>query len=140
MEAVRGKGGERHHLSIRDVNLATGLITIALVVAGVVFVRRGGSPVAAAAATIAGTIAVGKIASPQYALWLLPFFSLLTVRVWWWAVFTASELLFWVAFFAQGYVGGRGHIEQADFLRALVLVAMVPVFLRSREVIPVSEA
>ena len=124
---------------VRDVNLASGLITIAVVAVGVVCVRGGASPVAAAAATIAGTIAVGKVASPQYALWVLPFFSLLTVRVLWWAVFTASELAFWVAFFAQGYLGVHGgHLEQAAFLRALVLVALIPVFLRSRDVVPIS--
>jgi hypothetical protein len=94
------------------------------------------------AATIAGTIAVGKVASPQYALWVLPFFPLLTVRVLWWAIFTVSELILWTAFFAQGYLGvhGSGYVEPAVFLRAAVLLALIPVFLLSRDVVPVPAA
>jgi hypothetical protein len=126
-----------HPVSVSNVNLVSGAITAALVVAGVVCVRYGASPVAVAAATIAGTIAVGKVASPQYALWVLPFFSLLAVRTLWWAAFTASELVFWVAFFAQGYLGvhGSGYVEPATILRALVLLALIPIFLSSRPVI-----
>ena len=124
-----------HHLTVSHVNVASGCVTAALVVGGAVCVWMGASPVAAAAATLAGTVAIGKVASPQYALWILPFFSLLTVRIAWWAVFTASELLFWIAFFAQGYLGTHGHLEQASFLRALVLAVLVPVFMRSRDVV-----
>src|SRR5205807_6303487 len=127
-----------HHFTISNVNLASGALTAALVIAGVICVRYGASPVAVAAATIAGTIAIGKVASPQYALWLLPFFALLTVRLRWWVLFTVSELIFWSAFFAQGYLGthGSGYVEPAVFLRAIVLAALIPVFLLSRDVLP----
>lgn len=131
-----------HHFTVSNVNLASGVVTAALVIAGVACVRYGASPVAVGAATIAGTIAVGKVASPQYALWVLPFFPLLTVRVLWWAIFTVSELILWTAFFAQGYLGvhGSGYVEPAVFLRAAVLLALIPVFLLSRDVVPVPAA
>jgi uncharacterized membrane protein len=122
-----------HHLTVSHLNLVTAALTAALVVAAVVCVGRGVSPVATGAAIVAGTIAVGKVASPQYALWVVPFFSLLNVRTGWWLLFTVSELVFWTAFFVQGYFGvhGSGYVEPAVFMRALVLGLLIPVFLRS---------
>jgi uncharacterized membrane protein len=51
------------------------------------------------AALLAGFLLVSKVHSPQFALWLLPFFILLQVRLGWYVLFVAGNVLMYVAIF-----------------------------------------
>jgi hypothetical protein len=81
-----------------------------------------------------------KAHSPQYALWLLPFFCLIRVRWGWWATYMAVDLLMYVGLFRWYYALGTdapdyGRPYQAMVLgiwgRAALLVLLFVVFLRS---------
>ena len=63
--------------------------------------RRGGEfpVVQVCAAALVAFLLVNKVASPQYTLWLLPFFALLRVRLGWWAAFQVADALVYVGVF-----------------------------------------
>jgi uncharacterized membrane protein len=54
----------------------------------------------ACAALLAGFLLVSKVHSPQYALWVVPFFVLVRIRVGWYALFVAGNLLMYLSIFA----------------------------------------
>jgi hypothetical protein len=51
------------------------------------------------AAALVAFLLVNKVSSPQYTLWLLPFFALLRVHWGWWAAFTVADALVYVGVF-----------------------------------------
>jgi len=81
----------------------------------------------------------GKAHSPQYALWLLPFFCLLRLRVGWWLTYMAVDVCMYVGLFRWYYDLGRGIDfgipKQALVLgvwgRVALLVLLFVVMLRS---------
>jgi uncharacterized membrane protein len=82
-----------------------------------------------------------KVHSPQYALWLLPFFVLLNVHVLWWVAYEVADLLVYVGVFRYFSEFGEGiegvTLAQATmvtgiWLRAALLLALIFVFLRAR--------
>jgi uncharacterized membrane protein len=85
-------------------------------------------------------VVTGKAHSPQYALWLLPFFCLLRLRWGWWAAYMVFDALMYVGVFRWYYDLGRGHdfglAKQALVLgvwgRAAMLVLLFVVLLRSQ--------
>ena len=81
-----------------------------------------------------------KVYSPQYVLWLLPFFVLVRLRWGWWAAYLAVDLLLYVGLFRWYYDitqgGDYGLAKQAAVLgvwgKAVLLALLYVVFLPSR--------
>jgi hypothetical protein len=132
-------------LPITVVNVGAGLST--LLACAVVMVhassraRDGSYPMlqTCAALTIAFLV-TNKTCSPQAMLWLLPFFVLLEVRIRWWVLFGAADVVAWFAFLRTWhgpsfgvFDGSATQIGVAVVARFLVLLVLVPVFFRARE-------
>jgi uncharacterized membrane protein len=82
-----------------------------------------------------------KVHSPQYTLWLLPFFVLLRVNVLWWAAYALADLAVYTGVFRFFYDYGQGNTDHSGWktlmtygvwTRAALLFALIFVFLRSR--------
>jgi uncharacterized membrane protein len=101
-------------------------------------VRSGEYPfLPACAAMLAGVLLVGKVCSPQYLLWLLPFFALLRVPARWWVALVTADTLLYLGFFTWGGATGSHPLAaQAATVgfwgRALLLAALVVVFFRAQ--------
>ena len=87
-----------------------------------------------------------KAHSPQYALWLLPFFCLLRLRWGWWATYMAIDVCMYVGLFRWYYALGSPGPDYGLAYQALVigvwgrmamLLLLVGVFLRSQPAFPV---
>ncbi len=99
------------HLSVSALNAASDV----LIAVGVAFVlvvahrraqRDGVYPyLQACAGVLIAFLAFGKIYSPQYALWVLPFFVLLDIAIGWWIAFTAVSLAVFAVVFLVGFPG-----------------------------------
>lgn len=94
-------------------------------------------------ATLVVFLLWNKVHSPQYVLWLLPFFVVLRVHIGWWVAYSLADLAVYVGVFRWFYDFGEGHsLEEMTgaktlliggiWLRALLLVALFVVFLASR--------
>jgi Glycosyltransferase family 87 len=102
--------------------------------------RTGGYPwLQVSAAMLAAFLLFNKVYSPQYVLWLLPFFVLLRVRWGWWAAYLAVDVLLYVGLFRWYYDitrgGDFGVAKQAAVLgvwgKAVLLALLYVVFLLS---------
>lgn len=115
---------------------ASGISFAAVIGAGLVrFRREGAFPfVQVSAAMVALFVALGKVHSPQYALWVLPFFALLRIRTGWWVLFLASDVWLFAQFSAYSAVRVRSE-HTAVVLADAVLVLLAWVALRSRSAI-----
>jgi uncharacterized membrane protein len=91
-------------------------------------------------AILAVFMVTNKAHSPQYALWLLPFFCLIRLRWGWWTAYMAFDLLMYVGLFRWYYALGSpapdyGLAYEALILgiwgRTVMLVLLVWVFLRA---------
>ena len=94
-----------------------------------------------AGALVAAFLLWNKVHSPQYTLWLLPFFVLLSVSIWWWVAYALVDLAVYVGVFRWFY---EYLYESRDFTffkklmiagvwgRAALLLALFVVFLRAR--------
>jgi uncharacterized membrane protein len=107
------------------------------------WLSRGGRDypwVQVSAAVLCAFLLLNKAHSPQFALWLLPFFVLLRVRWGWWATYLVLDAVLYVGLFRWYY----GFTQGVDFGvpkqmvvigvwgRAAMLVLLFVVFLRSR--------
>ena len=135
------------HLTTARLNSLTpvliGLTWVAAIAAGWVRAARDtdrGYPwLQVSAAMICGFLLFNKVHSPQYVLWVLPFFVLLRVRWGWWVAYFALDLLLYVGLFrwyfdiTQG--GDFGVAKQAAIVgvwgKAAMLALLYVVFLRS---------
>ncbi len=89
-----------------------------------------------------------KVHSPQYALWILPFFVLLGVRVVWWIVyavvdfFTYYGIFQWFFDLSQGrdFTTAKRMMIAGVWGRALLLLLLFGVFLRARTALVPQEA
>ncbi len=128
-----------------DLNLVTGGLTligfgIALGIGTLRARREGVFPtVPVCAALLAAFMLFSKVHSPQYTLWLLPFFVLVRVNLLWWIAYAAADLLVYVGVFRFFYdlserTGGtlaEDAMELGIWVRAALLLALFVVFLRS---------
>ncbi len=80
-----------------------------------------------AAAGLCWTLAVSKVGSPQYVLWVLPFFALLVVPARWWTLLVVVEVILYIGLFSVG-VGGLSR-DTADSLVEVAAWARAAVFL-----------
>jgi uncharacterized membrane protein len=111
------------------------------VLAGAAVARRTGSYpwIQVSAALICAFLLFNKVYSPQYVLWLLPFFVLVRVRWGWWVAYLAVDLTLYVGLFRWYYDitqgGDFGVAKQAAVLgvwgKAVLLGLLYVVFLIS---------
>jgi uncharacterized membrane protein len=91
------------------------------------------------AAILCAFLLLNKVHSPQYALWLLPFFCLLRLRLGWWAAYMALDATLYVGLFRWFYDLSRGvdfgPAKQAVVIgvwgRAAMLVLLYAAFLQA---------
>jgi len=118
-----------------------GLAWAGAVTAGWLLGRRTGRYpwIQVSASMLCAFLLFNKVYSPQYVLWLLPFFVLVNVRWGWWAGYLAVDVLLYVGLFrwywdiTQG--GDFGLAKQAAVLgvwgKAVLLALLYVVFLLS---------
>ena len=125
--------------------LTTGLMLVffvAVLGAGWWRARRDGAyPVLpVSAALLASFLLWNKVHSPQYTLWLLPFFVLVAVPVAWWFAYTVVDMIVYVGIFrffydytndGEFFTTAYHAMSIGVWLRALLLLLLVVVFLRS---------
>ncbi|MBB5922736.1 putative membrane protein [Actinoalloteichus hoggarensis] len=99
------------------------------------------------AAMLCGFLLLHKVHSPQYALWLLPFFVLLRIRWEWIAAYFVADLAIGIGIFRWLYITNQGlpstiydgFAPQALMIgvwgRAALLVALFFVFLAARSTV-----
>lgn len=135
-------------MPVPTLNLVTGALTavsfVGILITGFVRGRKLGEfPfLQVAGALLAAFLLWNKVHSPQYTLWLLPFFALLNVNILWWAGYAAVDLLVYVGvfrfFYALQYPGPADPdpafqaMSIGVYARALMLAALVVVMLTSR--------
>lgn len=143
------------------LNAVTGGLTAAfLLIAVVLGLRRSNQEgqfpfVQVCGALLAAFMLWGKVHSPQYALWILPFFALLRVGLAWWIAYSVADLLVYVGIFRWFYdfaasqdlesmTLAKGVLIVGVWGRAALLLALFFVFLSARSSLltrqPVEEA
>ena len=97
---------------------------------------------------VCGYLLFNKVHSPQFALWLLPFFVLLRIRAGWILAYFVADAAIGIGFFRWQFLINSGAPDSAyDALspqlvligvwgRAALLVALFVVFLRAGVVAP----
>jgi uncharacterized membrane protein len=126
------------NLSPSDVNLVSGALIAALMVVALVWAaRRGGRYpfLQACGAIVAALLLFSKVHSSQYALWIIPFFVLLEVRVVWWLAYSLADLARFFGTLALTDHPGLGNalVSTGVWARAALLLALFVLFLRSRQ-------
>ena len=98
------------------------------------------------AAMVCGYLLFNKVHSPQFVLWLLPFFALLRIRAGWILAYFVADAAIGIGFFRWQYLIGSGMPSGSyDALspqlvligvwgRAALLIALAVVFLRAQVV------
>jgi uncharacterized membrane protein len=95
-----------------------------------------------AGALLAAFLLFNKVHSPQYTLWILPFFALINVSAVWWVAYTALDIIVYVGVFrffwaAQYLAANPDPAYQAMSFgvqaRAVLLAVLIFVFLFSSE-------
>lgn len=133
------------HLATADLNRLVPLLVVLAAVAatayGVVRARADESfpLVQVCAAVLVAFLLVNKVSSPQYTLWLLPFFALLALHWAWWVAFTVADLLVYVGVFRwlDALLRGADPTLPQDVLlvgvwsKSLLLLLLFPAFLRA---------
>lgn len=133
------------HMAVHTLNLVSGLLIAAGIAAALLYGWRRAVPgdrypvLETAAAMLAVLFIFSKVVSPQYVLWLLPFFALLRLSTGWWVAFLAVSILMFAVAFMVGYPGlTPGRVDAAyDVMvwsRSALLAALAVAFVRSEPV------
>jgi hypothetical protein len=139
-DSIWGSTAALYDLGPGTLNVVTGSLTAASIIAVLWWSWRhatseGRFPVVQASAAIVAVFLLWtKVHSPQYALWLLPFFVLLDVRLRWWLFYGINDLILYAAVFVAGTFSVRvltTVVPAAVFVRAMLLLFLTAVFLRS---------
>jgi hypothetical protein len=134
------------HITTSQLNRLTPLlIGLAWLVALAVGWWRSREPagypwIGVSAAMLCAFLLFNKVHSPQYTLWLLPFFVLLRLRWGWWVAYLAVDLTLYIGLFRWYYDitqgGDQGIAKQAAIVgvwgKAVLLGLLYVVFLGSR--------
>jgi hypothetical protein len=86
---------------------------------------------------------LNKVQSPQYILWILPFFALLNVNLRWWFAYSINDLVLYVVIFMVGRISldtARPWLYATIYARAALLAIMIVIFLWSRAPAPADRA
>ncbi len=135
------------HLTTTQLNR---LVPVAVVVAllgaaayGLVRARREQAfpLVQVCGAALVAFLLLNKVSSPQYTLWVLPFFALLRVRWGWWAAYAVSDALVYVGVFRWfDALGGGGDpafwermLVVGVWTKSALLTLLYVVFLRAQD-------
>jgi uncharacterized membrane protein len=138
-------------LDVGSANLLSALLTL-VTFAWILWTARlrqavvGSYPfLQVSAAMLAGYMLWSKIQSPQYTLWLIPFFVLLRVRLFWWVAYALADIAVYIGYFSWAYIvffffGPDLEVYRKLMVvgiagRSLLLAALIPVFLFSREAV-----
>ncbi len=126
-----------------DQGTITTLSTLAVIVVLVVVVweterrarREDRYPfLPACAALLAGFLLASKVHSPQYALWLLPLFVLVRVRLGWYLLFVAGNVVMYLAIFGVSVWSIHARdvlVTGSVWARTATLLILVAAFLRA---------
>jgi uncharacterized membrane protein len=90
------------------------------------------------AAALAVFMLWNKVHSPQYTLWILPFFALLRLNALWWAAYTLFDATVYLTVFYLGRVSldlASPFLQIGVFGRAALLAVLVVRFLYSQSVV-----
>ena len=125
-----------HPASVANA-LAAVLLALGLGLVCVLGVRRNLSAAAIGAAAVGIFMLTNKVYSPNYDLWLVPFFVLLPVARRTWVAFCAADLAVFIVVFGRfhGIVDAdvAGHlVPYAIFVRAVVIVGLIAFALSGR--------
>lgn len=127
-------------MSIDRVNLLSTLLivlsVVAVLAASLLLARRSGTYpfLQTCGALLAAFLLFNKVHSPQYTLWLLPFFVVIGTSVVWWLAYSAVDLLVYVGVFRWFYNGAetaRQAMKYGVWGRAGLLLLLIVVFLLS---------
>ncbi|MCS5487486.1 hypothetical protein LQK89_10625 [Curtobacterium sp. C1] len=129
--------------TLATVTTAVGVLAV-LAVTVLRALRTGRTPwIQSSAAMLCVYMVANKVDSPQYVLWLLPFFVVLRIGGWWVTAYLVTDVCLTVGFFRNGYydaVGQTGEtwagqmLTAAIWIRAVLLVVFVVRFLRAEAV------
>ena len=126
--------------------LTTALVVVSFAVAVFYGLRRSRGQaypfLQVSAAALVAFLLWNKVHSPQYILWLLPFFVVVRISIWWWVAYSIADLAVYVGVFRWFYDFGFTQDLAANpapkmlliggiWLRALLLLALYFVFLRA---------
>ena len=88
----------------------------------------------ACAALLAGFLLVSKVHSPQFALWLLPFFALVRIRLAWYVLFVAGNVVMYASIFGISVWSLHARdvlVTWSVWARAATFLLLVMAFLRA---------
>jgi uncharacterized membrane protein len=129
-----------NHTLINSISIALFTVgALALLVAETR--RRDVRPIALGFALVCWYLVTAKVFSPQYALWLLPFFVLLRLPLWSYAAFVVTDAGTWIAvsWFFVSSGAARAHalnwLEVAVWARYAVLIVLILLSRRSEELV-----
>lgn len=132
------------------LNTVTAVLTVTFFVGilGYAWLKTRGSGrfpmVQTSAAMFATFLLWNKVHSPQYTLWLLPFFALAVVHIGWWIAYSVADFAVYYGVFRWFYDFGQGRDFAAAkkvliagvWVRAALLLLLIGVFLRARRAEP----
>jgi uncharacterized membrane protein len=136
---------ETPQLNLLLLVLVTASVLVALAVGSRRAAREGAYPVLpVCGAVLVAFLALNKVASPQYTLWILPFFALLRLRVGWWVAYLAADALVYVGIFRWftdlGHGRDFGLAKQAlvvgVWVKASLQVVLYVLMVRAQGVLP----
>jgi len=130
-------------LSPGELNLVSGALTAAFLVAALAWgARRAGAYpfLQVCGAMLAAFLLFSKVHSSQYALWIMPFFVLLELRIFWWAAYSLADLTRFFGTLVQGDRPELGKVLMITgvWARAALLLVLFVLFLRARPALPTS--
>lgn len=143
-----GSAAFRSAIDILSPSLILLAFALACLVGWCVFVRRGTYPwIQVSAATLCGFLLLHKVHSPQYILWLMPFFVLVSVRWGWVVAYLTADAAMGIGIFRWLYLVDTGRPSGIDdgfaaqalvigvWGRAALLIGLFVAFLAARSAV-----
>jgi uncharacterized membrane protein len=148
---IRGEQWDPSELNLITLGLTAFFALVILAVGWKLSARRGAYPFLEVSGALMATFLLwNKVHSPQYTLWLLPFLVLVRVHIAWWVAYSLADLAVYVGVFRWFYsFGDAAAGESAGYenlmvggvwARAALLLALIVVFLLSRDAVEGPEA
>lgn len=105
-----GSAAFQSAISVVSATLILVSFVVACLVGWRVFIRRGTFPwIQVSAAMLCGFLLLHKVHSPQYVLWLMPFFVLVSVRWGWIAAYLTADAAMGISIFRWLYLVSTGQ-------------------------------